>query len=91
MGDDVEIQIEAPRKTFNPLNAELNPICHLLALLEAQPILHISRIGVNAEILWEYFYFLSFTVTVWARMTLFRIPPCIKPPSPNVLSSILST
>ena len=30
----------------NPLNAELNPTCHLLALL-AHPILHISRIRVN--------------------------------------------
>jgi len=28
---------------INPLNAELNPICHLLALLGAQHILHISR------------------------------------------------
>ena len=32
---------------FNPLNAELNPICHLLALLGAHHILHISRIRVN--------------------------------------------
>jgi len=32
---------------FNPLNAELNPICHLLALLRAHPILHVSRIRVN--------------------------------------------
>ena len=32
----------------NPLNAELNPICHLLALLGAHHILHISRIRVNA-------------------------------------------
>ena len=32
---------------FNPLNAELNPICHLLALLGAHPILHVSRIRVN--------------------------------------------
>jgi hypothetical protein len=32
---------------FNPLNAELNPNCHLLALLEAHPILHISRIRVK--------------------------------------------
>ena len=32
---------------FNPLNAELNLICHLLALLEAHHILHISRIRVN--------------------------------------------
>ena len=28
-------------------NAELNPICHLLALLGAQPILHVSRVRVN--------------------------------------------
>jgi hypothetical protein len=31
----------------NPLNAELNLICHLLALLGAHPILHVSRIRVN--------------------------------------------
>jgi hypothetical protein len=34
-------------QNLNPLNAKLNPICHLLALLEAHPILHISRIRVN--------------------------------------------
>ena len=33
---------------INPLNAELYPICHLLALLGAHPILHISTIRVNA-------------------------------------------
>ena len=32
---------------INPLSAELNHICHLLALLGAHPILHISRIRVN--------------------------------------------
>ena len=32
---------------LNPLNAKLNPICHFLALLGAQPILHVSRIRVN--------------------------------------------
>jgi hypothetical protein len=30
-----------------PLNAELNPTCHLLALLRAYHILHVSRIRVN--------------------------------------------
>ena len=34
---------------FNPLNAELNPICHLMALLRAHPILHVSRIRVNSR------------------------------------------
>jgi len=33
---------------FNPLNAELNPIYRLLALLGAHHILHVSRIRVNA-------------------------------------------
>jgi len=33
---------------LNPLNAELNPICHLLALLQAHHILHVSRIRVNS-------------------------------------------
>jgi len=32
----------------NPLNAELNPICHLLALLGAHHIFHVSRIRVNS-------------------------------------------
>jgi len=31
---------------LNPLNAELNPICHFLALLGAHHILHLSRIGL---------------------------------------------
>ena len=31
---------------FNPLNAELNPICHLLALLAAHHIFHVSGLRV---------------------------------------------
>ena len=34
-------------KIINPLNAELNPICHLLALLGAHHILHVRGIRVN--------------------------------------------
>ena len=32
---------------INPLNAELNPIRHLLALVAARHIVHVSRIRVN--------------------------------------------
>ena len=32
---------------INPLKTQLNPICHLLALLGAHPILHVSRIRVK--------------------------------------------
>jgi hypothetical protein len=32
---------------ISPLKAELNPICHLLALLGAHHILHVSRMRVK--------------------------------------------
>jgi hypothetical protein len=35
---------------LNPLNAELNPICHLLALLEFHHILHVNRKLVKEKI-----------------------------------------
>jgi len=42
--------IQIPKKihaVINPSNAELNTICHFLALLGVQHILHVSRIRVN--------------------------------------------
>ena len=39
------------RRSLNPLNAELHPICHLLALLGAHHILHIGRISLNIQIM----------------------------------------
>jgi len=36
---------------FNPLNAELNPICHLLALLGAHHIFHVGIMRVNQKCL----------------------------------------
>jgi hypothetical protein len=39
--------MEKYKEEFNPLNAKLNAICHLLALLRAHPILHVSRIRVK--------------------------------------------
>jgi hypothetical protein len=35
------------RKVLNPLNSELNPICHLLALVGAHPIFHVSGIRLK--------------------------------------------
>jgi len=34
---------------FNPLNAKLKPICHLLALLGAHHIFHVSGVRVNIQ------------------------------------------
>ena len=45
-------------KIFNPLNAELNPICYLLVLL-AHHFLHVSRIRVKSltlRVLMSYIY-----------------------------------
>ena len=44
---------------FNPLNAELNHICYLLALLGAHHFLHVSRIRVKSltlRLLMSYIY-----------------------------------
>ena len=45
--------------SFNPLNAELNPICCLLALLGAHHFLHVSRMRVKSltlTLLMSYIY-----------------------------------
>jgi hypothetical protein len=34
---------------FNPLNAKLSPICHLLALLGAHVIFHVSGLRVKQD------------------------------------------
>ena len=47
--------------SFNPLNAELNPICYLLALL-AHHFLHVSRIrfkSLTLRLLMSYIYDIS--------------------------------
>ena len=73
-------------KLFNPLNAELNPICYLLALL-AHHFLHVSRIRVKLltfRLLMSYIYiyiyiymehpFLMFLDHTQRRSTVGRTP-----------------
>ena len=48
LGSTVQ-QMKGALKYINPLNAKLNPICHLLALLGAHHILHVSWVGVNMQ------------------------------------------
>ena len=45
---------------LNPLNAELNPICHLLALLGGVTIVVVSRLRVNNVILRNILLLLEF-------------------------------
>ena len=42
-----ERSINSLYQIFNPLNSQLNPICHLLALLGAHDIFHVSGLRVN--------------------------------------------
>ena len=44
--DDNDDDNEEKDNNINPLNAELNPILHLLALVGACHIVHVSRIRV---------------------------------------------
>jgi len=55
----VRCQVGWVRTLLNPLNPELNPICHLLALLRAHHFLHVSRIRVKLltfKLLMSYIY-----------------------------------
>ena len=59
---------------INRLNAELNPICHLLALVGARHIVHVSRIRVNAVALeWNinpHRGLLNLMLLWWARFVM---------------------
>jgi len=68
---------------ISPLNAELNPICHLLALLGAHPILHVNRIRVN--MVYHYCYYSTVTmmlIMLNTRVTGYNALAHCPPPSP---------
>ena len=53
------LKLKLLKKSTNPLNGELNPICYLLALLGAHHILHVSglrfkihRCVLNTMVVW---------------------------------------
>jgi len=63
---------------MNPLNTELNPICHLLALSATHHILHVSRIRVETKSVswlvglttWCYCY------SSTAHFPMYYVSPC---------------
>jgi len=54
------VKLRVPNKSYvndiNPLNAELYPVSHLLALLGVHIILHVSRIRVKLLFMLVYIY-----------------------------------
>jgi len=74
------VQLDLLDDSFNPSNAELNPICYLLALLDHH-FLHVSRIRVKSltlRLLMSYIYmerlFLMFLDYTQRRSTVGRTP-----------------
>ena len=57
-------------KGVSPLNAELNPIRHLLALVGARHIVHVSRIRVKAQSVLRKKYLLN-----WSRNYVYFVEP----------------
>ena len=79
------VHLRTTMSDINPLNAELTPICYLLALLGAHHFLHVSRIRVKSLILrllmlyiYIYIYmehlFLMFLDHTQRRTTVGRTP-----------------
>ena len=61
--------------SFNPLNVELNPVCHLLALLGVHHFLHISRIRVKSltlRLLMSYIYIYIYIWSAYSWCFLIR-------------------
>ena len=67
----------------NPLNAELNPICHLLALVGVHHILHVSRVRVKH---WFPFHWNTESTSGW---TLAILCPLLLYSTTTKLSKIL--
>jgi len=80
---------------FNPLNTELNPICHLLVLLGARHILHVSGLRVKFISVSFFFFFRWRYSTLWALacrtipLHLFlSITNCLRLLTPNTWRSV---
>jgi hypothetical protein len=50
----LKVKAKFSRSVIKHLNAELNPNCHILSLLGAHPILHVSRIRVKKSAIKVY-------------------------------------
>ena len=68
---------------FNPLNADLSPIRHLLALVGARHIVHVSRVRVNVDTAVSPFYY-----TKKLQMRLTKVAAFLKLMLANVDNTI---
>ena len=61
-------------RKFNPLNAEFNPICYLLALLGAHHFLHVSRIRVKSLILRLLMLYIYMYIYIYIYIYIYGAP-----------------
>jgi hypothetical protein len=67
---NVYYRVQKGPKLYYHLNTELNPICHLLVLFGAHPILYVSRIRINTvHILIANFFVVQLTVMFRPKTT----------------------
>ena len=64
----MRVRIYDLKAWINPLNAELNPICHLLALLGAHHIFHFS--GLRVKLVWLSTRIIR--VVLWKQQRTYR-------------------
>ena len=57
---------------IKPLNAELNPIRHLLALVEARHIVHVSRIWVKNKVKTQCLKFIASKFYIVINWKIFK-------------------
>jgi transposase len=65
-GDELQRVWDESYFRINPLNPELNPICYLLALLEAHHFLHVSRIRVKLLTLRLLMSYIYIYIYIWS-------------------------
>jgi len=69
---------------INHSNAELNPICHMLALLGAHPILHIGRIKVNHISLAIFCQYFQCVEKDWPEQNVYLLELRLASPYQNI-------
>jgi len=72
---NIESRFRYIKYALNPLNAELNPICHLLALLGGATIVVVSRLRVNGiHYVYNIDILLFYYMNIWINIVSIMDP-----------------
>jgi hypothetical protein len=79
--------VQAIHIQINPLNAKLNPICHLLTLLGAHHILHVNSIRVNENHLCKIKLICKKCINLLLTLRGFCVSACARLHMPTYVST----